>query len=308
MSDIERLENTGHMVLNAPDPPAEAKTAVILGVARGGTTLVAAILQALGVYMGDRLGPVLEDTALSEAIEGADLATLDDLIAARNRRFRVWGWKRPAALRTADTWQPRLRHPHIIAVYRDPFAIANRNRISMLGNPLQGIRRANRELRNLTDFIAASELPLLVCSYEKAMLSPNSFIPAVDRFLGLGAEARWPRARSAVGTNDSYLRTTRITESEGYVDVITSEHCAGWACYTRRPHHTARVIVSVNGRPVGATEANSLRNDVRDAGFHPTGECGFEFHWPEGEVPGAGDQVEVWVEGDIAPLSGTRTL
>ncbi|MDZ7808846.1 MAG: hypothetical protein U5L11_00285 [Arhodomonas sp.] len=152
MNDIDTLVNRGFLIINQPSTAPAAKTVVVLGVARGGTTMVASVLQALGVHMGENLGPVLEDVRLSEAIEAGDTPTVDAIVAERNERFRVWGWKRPAATRYGKVWQSRFRNPYVIAVYRDPFAIANRNRISMLMDCMKGIERATSELSRLTQF------------------------------------------------------------------------------------------------------------------------------------------------------------
>ncbi|WP_435106114.1 hypothetical protein [Arhodomonas sp. AD133] len=308
MNDIDSLVNRGFLTINQPATSPEEKTAVVIGVARGGTTMVASVLQALGVYMGENLGPVLEDVRLSEAVEAGDSKAVNVIAAERDKQFRVWGWKRPAAVQHAAVWQPRLRNPHVIAVYRDPFAIANRNRISMLMDCIQGIERATKELARLTQFIKKSGLPTLVCSYEKAMIHPHDFVRGVDAFLGLGAEEKWDSAVAAIGTDERYLHSSRITAARGYVDIVDRNVCSGWAFYTQRPGRQAKVRLYVSGRYVGECTANGARPDVRDAGFHDTGACGFSFHWPAGQAPQEGDVVEVWVEGEVKPLPGTNIV
>jgi len=308
MADVESLINTGQMVRNAPATDTAEKTVVVVGVARSGTTMVASVLDALGVCRGEGLGPVLEDIQLSEAIERDDRATLRACARERNQHYTIWGWKRPAAFEQVDIWRPEVRNPHVIAVYRDPFAIANRNRISMLSDGVQAIRNANHALSRLTEFVASTDLPILVCSYEKALMNHGTFVAAVDGFLGLGASSRWPQAQQAIGSTDAYLQASRITAAEGYVDVVSREYCAGWTYYEVSPRRSVRVTVYVDGRPVGETLADARRPDVKQAGFHPTGKCGFYFYWPATETPAVGARVEVWAEGDIAPLHGANIV
>lgn len=314
MNDADLLVNRGLLPLNLPEEPPPQRTAVVIGVARGGTTMAASVLQALGVYMGDRLGPVLEDLTLSKAVESKDTRAVDAIVAERNERFDVWGWKRPAAFRYAPVWQPRLRNPYLIVVYRDPFAIANRNRISMLQECLHGIKDATRQLEQLNGFVQEARVPTLLCSYEKAMTRPEDFVSGVTAFLGLEGEGRHKAAVAAIGANRRYLRSSRITAARGYVDIVNRQYCAGWAFYIRQPNRqvgrqrrAATVIVMVNGTEAGRIPADSPRPDVRAAGFHETGNCGFCFYWPATAVPGEGDLVTVRVEGDLYPLPGAGT-
>ncbi|OGA45796.1 MAG: hypothetical protein A3G24_13550 [Betaproteobacteria bacterium RIFCSPLOWO2_12_FULL_62_13] len=306
MSDPDLLKNKGVLALNKPVPSAPEKTVVVLGAARGGTTMVAAVLQALGVFMGEKLGPVLEDVGLSEAVEARNTARLKEMVAQRNAAHPLWGWKRPAAIEYADVWQDCFRNPHIIAVFRDPFAIANRNRISMLSDVFQNMERSVQHLGMLVDLLRRQRGPVLLCSYEKALCFPEIFVRAVDDFLGLNAAERWADAvRRIDPAPERYLETSRITHSKGYLGVVNERTCSGWAFYPKLPGRVAKVQIFVNDRLVHVAEAREMRPGVKEKGLHPTGLCGFRFEWPAGTAPRAGDRVEARVEGDINPLSGS---
>ena len=49
------------LTINAPEGPEDYKTVVVLGVERGGTSMAAGIIRALGVDMGQRAGLNHED-------------------------------------------------------------------------------------------------------------------------------------------------------------------------------------------------------------------------------------------------------
>lgn len=303
LSDLDLLANSGVLALNRADSPPRAMTVVVLGVARGGTTMVASVLQALGVPMGEKLGPVLEDTELSQAIETRDVARLTDLVASRNAAHQKWGWKRPSAIEYHDVWRDSFRNPYIIAIFRDPFAIANRNRISMLSDVFESMEQAVNRLGTLVRFLREQKGPLLLCSYEKVLLSPEIFVDAVSDFLDLNAsESRDDAVRRVSPSPGNYLETSRITHSSGRLDEVNECVCSGWAFYPRQPARVARVQLFVNDTPVQTVTAELPRPDIKERGEHPTGLCGFRFEWPPGRGPRSGDRVEARVEGDIKAL------
>lgn len=306
MADLDLLKNDGVLALNKPPLPAAEKTVVVLGAARGGTTMVASVLEALGVPMGEKLGPVMEDVALSRAVETRDLAAVDEIIAARNEKHPVWGWKRPSALEHGEVWQGRFRNPYIIAIFRDPFAIANRNRISMLSDVFQNMALSVRHLGMLVEIVKKEKGPVLLCSYEKALASPETFVRAVDDFLDLDAADRRADAIGRINPNSmEYLERSRVTNSRGHLDTVDERGCSGWAFYTKQPKKIARVQFFVNGRLVHVIGARLPRPGVKEKGIHPTGLCGFKFEWPAGTAPKIGDKVEARVEGDIKALVGS---
>ena len=306
MSDLELLRNEGVLALNKPDTPPTEKTVVVLGAARGGTTMVAAVLQALGVFMGEKLGPVLEDVALSRAVESRDIETLREIVARRNAAHALWGWKRPSALEYSEVWQDCFRHLYIIAVFRDPFAIANRNRISMLSEIFPNMERSVQHLGTLVNVLQRQEGPVLLCSYEKALAFPETFVRAVENFLDLSAAERRAEAIRRINpASPRYLETSRITHSLGHLDTVNERICSGWAFYPKQPTRPARVQLIVNDRLVHTVDAHRPRPDVKENGSHPTGLCGFRFEWPKGDEPRVGDWVEARVEGDVKALNGS---
>jgi hypothetical protein len=306
LSDLDLLKNEGVLALNKPASSLPEKTVVVLGAARGGTTMVAAVLQALGVFMGEKLGPVLEDVALSQAVESRDLARLTDIVARRNATHPLWGWKRPSALEYSEVWQGCFRNPYIIAVFRDPFAIANRNRISMLSDVFQNMERSVQHLGMLVSVLRRQKGPVLLSSYEKALAFPETFVRTVEDFLDLDDAGRRADAIGQINpASEKYLETSRITHSLGHLDTVNERLCSGWAFYPKQPARPAKVQVFVNDRLVHTVDAHRPRPDVKESGSHPTGLCGFRFEWPAGNAPRAGDRVEARVEGDVKSLNGS---
>jgi hypothetical protein len=72
------------------------RTIVVTGVARSGTSLVASVLKAAGLHMGDFLHDVVqEDAQMLEIVRSRDTALLRTLIQQRNAQHPRWGFKVP---------------------------------------------------------------------------------------------------------------------------------------------------------------------------------------------------------------------
>ena len=112
--------NKTSILLNAIPEPTPQRTYVTFGVERGGTSLVAGVLRALGLYLGD----IPEGNNEDKSFHNKPLGQMKSTIARRNQEYDVWGWKYP----TASTYLPVLcksiRNAFFIVVYRDVVATA----------------------------------------------------------------------------------------------------------------------------------------------------------------------------------------
>ena len=144
--------------MSAVPPPV-----VVTGMHRSGTSLVASVLAAIGVAMGDRLLPedrsnprgYFEDLgflALDRQLlatstrpddgghrdwgwtesEWLDRGRFQDLaaqaralVAERSAGGRRWGWKDPRTTLLLDFWHPLLGDPIYILLYRFPWEVAD---------------------------------------------------------------------------------------------------------------------------------------------------------------------------------------
>ena len=159
-------------------------TVVVFGVPRGGTTMVAGVVQRCGVHLGDDLPVNLEDQLF---VAGVPIPEMLRTIEARNESNRMWGWKFPRAASYIQTLEPHLRNPHYIVVWRDVFATATRS-----------IRRGHDVVHTLNwaheiqaqNIRAIEQLngPSMLVSYEKAVLSPKDLAIDIKNFIGSGAE------------------------------------------------------------------------------------------------------------------------
>ena len=193
--NVRHKNETKHacIVVNPPRGDA-AKTVAIYGVQRGGTSMVAAVVAALGVDLAGE-GLNHEDVRFQTA-EGE---ALDALIAQRNAEKLVWGFKAPQTTLKLDYLAPRLRNPHYVCVLRNPAAVADSVMMRRGGKPGDLLRRALRFYDKMATLAAETTDPLIVVNYERAAADPDGFVAAMADFLEIDAgEALRARAAGMV--------------------------------------------------------------------------------------------------------------
>lgn len=303
MDQTELLYNNGILAINMPEVSPCEKTVIVLGVARGGTSMVAGALHHLGVSMGEKLSVVYEDVALSQAVEQNRIGDIISLVEHNNQTHAIWGWKRPSAIKHTLAWEGRFRNPYYIFVFRDLFAIANRNRISMLGDVTNNMRDAARQFNLILDFVAKTQEPSMFVSYEKAMADPKNFVRNLSEFVGLDEQGTMDKAITFIQPNpETYLKASRITNSKGVLDIAEGNRIAGWAMYPQAPQRVAEIRIQINGDREFVVAADRFRQDLLDKAVHPTGNCGFQVTLATGDALQPGDTVRMRVIGDIKDL------
>lgn len=296
---LEKYINSGIAVLGNPDN-ASPRTLIIVGVARGGTSLAAGSLHHLGVFLGDQsAAPVFEDMRLSNAFEQRSSEKPEEIISDYNSRYEVWGWKRPSNLNNLGSLDRILRNPLYIVIFKDVFSIANRNRISMgVIDVYDNISKALDQYRIINDFIAKTRSAKMLVSYDKAVADKELFLNALCDFAGIRSTSEQVEAAKLFITPNprEYYESTRINRVLGYIDVITDSCVSGWSCYAYGDIHRHRPIVVrlvVSGVVRQEATASLFRPDLKQKGISKTGNAGFEFNLPVQQRLKPGDVVEV---------------
>jgi hypothetical protein len=174
-------------------PKPDQKTVVVVGSGRGGTSAVAGAIHLLGIRMveGDyELNS--EDYEIVRAYQrnmhlGHPRAAdeVSKVIADRNRRYDVWGWKDPSADLYLEAVVAQLRNPHFVLVFRNPFEAAQSHVAA--GTP--GIEVAldsvlNRYMRYWT-LLQKFRCPTLMVGYEGSVANPRGLVSELCGFLAI---------------------------------------------------------------------------------------------------------------------------
>ena len=163
--------------------------------------MVAGLLERLGIFMGHQLTPDREDsefithggnfgifTVRNDPLQASYLKRIAAVIAARNQRHSVWGWKDPIAVFYLPAIVPLLRNPHYVFITRDLGAVAQREVAEAAtpgGEPLLAqMRRISMSNSMIVEFIAAARSPALMISYERTLRRPEAVAKALLDFTG----------------------------------------------------------------------------------------------------------------------------
>jgi hypothetical protein len=211
---------------------ATEKTLLITGLARSGTSMLAALLQAAGVWLGDHVyQPINEDAEITQMLRARDFTRLDALIRQQNAKMPIWGFKMPDLHQFLQHDEMvRFRNPHLMVIFRDPVAVAARNVLSEQVDGTQAIIDATSAMHALTRFVRASHLPFLFLSYEKALVFPREFIDNVIGFCGIVLdEPKRAELLEHVQPNRSQYVLTANRTFEGHLEGVLDGRLYGWA-------------------------------------------------------------------------------
>jgi len=175
--------NKTSIVLNAIPEPTPQRTYVTFGVERGGTSLVAGVLRALGLYLGD----IPEGNNEDKAFHNKSLGQMKATVARRNQEFDVWGWKYPTAAMYLPVLSKSIRNAFFVVVYRDTVATAL-SRAQWDGefirrNGRMSLHETNAMTNANTGFALATRRPVMLISNEKATTNSGALIDELADFL-----------------------------------------------------------------------------------------------------------------------------
>lgn len=278
------------------------KTVIVLGIPRGGTSMVAGIVAKLGIYMGSeyKLAPFYENHELGICIKERDKAKARKIVAINNDRYPTWGIK--VLPRGWPFWfiRPIFREPVYIVVFRDVFAIAKRNTVSMNSSLFKEMFIANFLNFCLLGFLAFTKRPALILSYEKALLRPEDTVQGFATFLGITDAILLNEAIQFVkpSPSDYLMRSTTQCQLDananyfGYVDIVEKNQIAGWVLSVSDKNPVTVELV-INGQRKQLIEADLIREDVQKANVKFRENCGFAIALDDANRLKKNDCVEV---------------
>lgn len=295
-------KNSGVVVLNKSCADLPHKTVLVLGVPRGGTSMVAGALSKLGIFMGPeyKLAPFYENHELERCVKSKKKTEAIKTIQKYNEAHNTWGLK--IMPRSWRFWalHPRFREPVYIIVFRDILAIANRRVVSLHKSLLKEMFAASWYNFWLLLFLAFTKRPALTLSYEKALFFPEAIVTELAHFLGITDHALIEDAIRFItpSPKDYVMRSTTFCQLDteanyfGYLDIVEPVKVAGWAL-SLSDNEPLIVELLINGERKYEVEAKSIREDVKKADPRYTDQCGFEIMLNEKDRLNQGDRVEV---------------
>jgi hypothetical protein len=299
-------ENSGIAVLKGTYAEMPIKTVIVLGLPRGGTSMVSGILAKMGIYLGPeyKLAPLYENRDLDKCFKTGDKTKARQIIASYNEEYSVWGIK----LLPRAWWfwaiYIRVREPVYIVVFRDALAIAKRKVISLKKSLLKEMFIASWNNLLLLIFLALTKRPTLLLSYEKALLAPENVVLELSDFLDIKNTHLLKNAVAFItpSPKDYLMRSTTFCQLDdagnyfGYLDIVESNKIAGWV-QKLREDKPLTVEIIVNGIIQSTLTAQEIRQDVAKANGRLREQCGFSQILNKYNALKSGDCIEVKIAG-----------
>lgn len=179
------------------------KTVLTLGLARSGTSMLAAVIDALGCPMGDASDGHFERDQFKWDFNKLDhWQQTKEEITRLNNEHKTWG----AKIRLDYVWLNRMidqvRNPHIIIIFRDLAAILQRH-ISTKDKPVDEVMGwMIMQTGILWKFVGELRVPLMVVSCEKLRHTTGQIEPIKD-FLGL--DGNYLQASKRINKDGGYF-------------------------------------------------------------------------------------------------------
>lgn len=190
------------------------KTCIVCGNFRGGTTAVAQLLARLGIPMGEQMDPNnnCEDLEFQQVLlkDILDRAELERLVAQRNAKYGVWGFKFPGAHLHMPEMLDSFRNPRVIFVFRDPYAVAESEQRRTGQDLYRMMERTVEYNLRMTRLLQSLSCPTHPVSFEQLLLRPAAVIDRLIAFLSI--QLGWWERRRLLGS----VRLKKDDSSYGY--------------------------------------------------------------------------------------------
>jgi hypothetical protein len=207
---------------SASESNAGARTVVVLGLARSGTSVVTGMLKILGVDMGPSLDGQSNPRGSNEDrdfatlhreifnLTGADKdywhppsneeiraiapkidSSVRALVEKKARGKTLWGWKHTRTLLTHDLFLPHLVDPHFVLVFRNFLgtALSSVEHTRRRPKPLsfaEALRLVHFYHGEMLQFLETHpKIPAHCIAYEEVILDPLNEANKLANFLGV---------------------------------------------------------------------------------------------------------------------------
>ena len=242
-----------------------AKTIIVLGAERSGTSMTAQLLHAMGVSMAPQLNATGQDPEFSRLYYAPlDLESAKKLIELRNKAA-IWGWKFPGNVSPA--LYNLTRSPHFIVMLRDPLALARRIQKAEDWRLAPAIRRVSEQQASIAEFIASTKSPVLLIHYDSSLQHPEQLIKTVAEFSGIQlSHEKMTAAKSVIKPgNPAYEKASSASTLHCHIETLGPDNILGWARNRTTPETPVKIHLRIDGHLVESITANHYRADLEDS-------------------------------------------
>lgn len=262
----------------------EVRTVIVLGVGRGGTSLIAGCLRALGVCMGSNPHPLKHEWSpvVYDGEGNIDLRATHRIVQEMDAAHARWGWKSPRDVFQLEALLGFLRDPGFVFVTRD-LVEASLSGLSYQEVPLHiSLDETALVYRAITSRLRYWPWPLLTVPFGEALRHPEEFVELLCQFMaiGPGVDARKQAAGFVQpGTNAYRLFNARpgdpplLTSEEDLrndAEVLAADFSRRygqeyWRQFEIVMKETQALVSKLSGRGMGGDAPATLKRLAADA-------------------------------------------
>ncbi|MDI3547538.1 MAG: hypothetical protein PWR10_1190 [Halanaerobiales bacterium] len=202
-------------LMQKKESPQSKKTVIVLGMHRCGTSMIAGVLNKLGINMGDKLlgkspsnplghfededfldlnerilkaarGSWLNPPSEKEILEQKEQFQAEIMTLTSKVNTGIWGWKDPRTSLTIDLYIDYLENPYFIVCHRkaEDVAASLQKRDPDFINIESGINLRNLYEERINNFFSEHPgLPRLDLYYEEVINAPRKWVKEIINFL-----------------------------------------------------------------------------------------------------------------------------
>lgn len=292
--------------IGKPNPKEHQRTVVVLGAARGGTSMIAGVLRLLGVNMGSGLNSSHENRLFRTALFGNKtffdyclvpvrlFTRYYQLIRQFDEEGPIWGIKdpylNPYLFLLARFW----RNPVYILVLRHPIVTAQSHAKHFKRPFFQSLSRVIRVYQDIYRFALASGRPLLVINYEAALQNKEAVIKALANYCSVEPDPLQKQIAFAFMDKEKGYQWLMDEKAPlvGFIETISVKKITGWA-FNPQSQDPITVVLLHKGIEIDRTVAQLARPDVLASPSFARLQCGFSFTISQYGTPLAIGQIEV---------------
>lgn len=276
------MKNSGFKISGNVRHDTEKEQYIVIGVARGGTSAVAASLKAVGVPLSGNFSDTnYEDIEMSKAFRSKNWRHFKRLILGYEEQYLKFAWKLPDSHTQLKRINKYFSNPHFIVVYRDIFSIANRKNLTLNIDTIEAMSLNLSIYQRIIKFIRRENPRVLHVSYEKMLQDKIGYAEELAKFCNIEITEELLTKVCAViePTPDKYAHwcsKVHLKEIgfEGHIDQITEKYIVGWII---NMDNDIPVIIDlfINNEFILEFSCEIFREDLISAGKSSLGKAGF---------------------------------
>lgn len=295
-----------------PENTGKHRQFIVVGVQRGGTSAIAAALQALGISLGDNYhSPIYEDLEMAKAFRSGNWKKLQQLIMAYEQEYQQFAWKLPDSNSKLARISRLFSNPSFIFVYRDICAIANRKQSVQNVTLVEAMKSSLTAYNRIVKFVEKNDYPALHISYEKLLQDTQGHLRQIADFCDIDVTGGLidQASRAIEASPKIYTQWVDISRQiyllnkagfDGYIDKVSENLVSGWFLQ-KGSDQPVTVELLVNDHWVADFLCEEFRGDLITAEKSVTGKAGFRIPVPKGTLARS-DTVSVRPKGHSTSL------